>query len=193
MQLAATPDMISVATHERALSELDDIDSLVRTYRARLLRFVVSSTGDMDIAESVVQDCFLKAYNARASFRGECSVQTWLTGIALNLIRDRQRTKRFQFWRKSAQTAVDVTEMSSILPDRQSSAETRMIAREQAAAIAELLETLSFNQRTIFLMRFQEEMELSEIAETMGMSLATAKTHLHRAVRAVRDKVGGRR
>jgi RNA polymerase sigma-70 factor (ECF subfamily) len=185
--------MISVAAHERAVSELDDIDLLVRTYRARLLRFVVSSTGDMDIAESVVQDCFLKAYNARERFRGECSVQTWLTGIALNLIRDKQRTKRFQFWRKAAHTAVDVTEMASILPDRQSSAETRMIAREQAARIGEFLATLSFNQRTIFLMRFQEEMELGQIAETMGMSLATAKTHLHRAVKAVREQIGGRR
>src|SRR6202012_1652675 len=127
MQLVATPVMIPVATHERAVSELDDIDALVRTYRARLLRFVVSSPGDMDIAESVVQDCFLKAYNARASFRGDCSVQTWLTGIALNLVRDRQRTKRFQFWRRAGQTAVDVAEMASVLPDRQSSTESRMI------------------------------------------------------------------
>ena len=193
MQLVADPVMIPVATHERVVSELDDIDLLVRTYRARLLRFVLSSTGDMDIAESVVQDAFLKAYKARETFRGECSVQTWLTGIALNLIRDKQRTKRFQFWRKAGNTAVDVTEMASILPDRQSSTETRMIAREQAAQIAEFLETLSSNQRTVFLMRFQEEMELSEIAETMGMSLATAKTHLHRAVKAVREKIGGRR
>lgn len=193
MQLAATSVMMPVATHERALSELDDIDLLVRTYRARLLRFVVSSTGDVDLAESVVQDCFLKAYKARESFRGECSVQTWLTGIALNLIRDKQRTKRFQFWRKAGNTAVDVTEMAAVLPDKQSSTETRMIAREQAAQIAEFLETLSHNQRTVFLMRFQEEMDLNEIAEAMGMSLATAKTHLHRAVKAVREKIGGRR
>src|SRR4051812_43966507 len=130
MQLAATPVMIPVATQERAVSELDDIDLLVRTYRARLLRFVMSSTGDMDLAETVVQDCFLKAYKARESFRGECSVQTWLTGIALNLVRDRQRTKRFQFWRRSAQTAVDVSEMASFLPDHQTSAEKRLIAQE---------------------------------------------------------------
>ena len=185
--------MICVASQECAISELDDIDHLVRTYRARLLRFVVASAGEQDLAESVVQDCFLKAYNARESFRGECSVQTWLTGIALNLLRDRQRTKRFQFWRRSEKTAIDVAEMASVLPDPQSSPETRMIARERATEIAEFLETLSFNQRTVFVMRFQEEMDLTEIAESMGMALATVKTHLHRAVKAVRESAGGQR
>jgi len=193
MQLAANPGIICLASEERAISELDDIDHLVRTYRARLLRFVLSSAGDQDLAETVVQDCFLKAYNARESFRGDCSVQTWLTGIALNLLRDKQRTKRFQFWRRSEKTSIDVVEMASVLPDRQSSPEARMIARERAIEIAEFLETLSFNQRTVFVMRFQEEMDLTEIAESMGMSLATVKTHLHRAVKAVREKAGGRR
>ncbi len=193
MQLAATPGIICLASQECAITELDDIDYLVRTYRTRLLRFILASAGDQDLAESVVQDCFLKAYNARESFRGECSVQTWLTGIALNLLRDKQRTKRFQFWRRSEKTSIDVSEMASVLPDRQSSPETRMIARERAAEIATFLESLSPNQRAVFVMRFQEEMELPEIAAAMGMSLATAKTHLHRAVKAVREKVGGAR
>ncbi len=185
--------MICLASQECAISELDDIDHLVRTYRARLLRFVAASAGDQDLAETVVQDCFMKAYHARESFRGECSVHTWLTGIALNLLRDRQRTKRFQFWRRSEKTSIDVAAIASVLPDRQSSPETRMIARERAVEIAEFLETLSFNQRTIFVMRFQEEMEMPEIAAAMGMSLATTKTHLHRAVKAVRERVGGPR
>jgi hypothetical protein len=47
------------------------------------------------------------------------------------------------------------------------------------------------NQRTIFLMRFIEEMELQEICEATGMQISTVKTHLHRAVKAVRLKLGG--
>ncbi len=193
MQIAATSEMMGLARPQSMTTELDDIDHLVRTYRARLLRFVVSNAGDMDLAETVVQDCFLKAYNARASFRGECSVQTWLTGIALNLLRDKQRTKRFQFWKRSQSTAVDVMEIAAVLSDRQTSAEKRLIAEEQTRKVAYFLETLSFNQRTIFVMRFQEEMGLAEIAKAMNMSLATAKTHLHRAVKAVRERLGGRR
>jgi len=72
MQLALDANMTNVQVPaERSSSELDDIDALVRTYRPRLLRFVTFSIGDADLAESITQDCFLKAYNGRASFRGD--------------------------------------------------------------------------------------------------------------------------
>src|SRR5580698_7055299 len=84
----------------RPISELDDIDGLVRTYQARLLRFVTYSTGDPDMAQTITQDTLLKAYNGRENFRGECSVNTWLTGIAVNVIRDHLRTERYKFWKR---------------------------------------------------------------------------------------------
>ena len=58
----------------------------------------------------------MKAYNARESFRGECSVQTWLNRIALNMILDYQRTQKFRFWRSFRKTALDITEIASTLP-----------------------------------------------------------------------------
>ncbi len=66
-----------------------------------------------------------------------------------------------------------------------------MLARERAQQVSAALETLSVNQRTIFLMRFIEEMEIQEICQATGMQLSTVKTHLHRAVKAVRIKLGG--
>lgn len=186
-------DLLNLGKRERALSELDDIDALVRTHRARLLRFVTFSVGDDDVAASIVQDCFLKAWSNRANFRGESSVATWLTSIAVNLIRDHQRTRKVQFWRKAAKTATDVMEMASILPGNESSPERQLLARERAKAVVASLEDLSANQRTVFLMRFSEEMELADIAIAMKMPVNTVKTHLHRAVRAVRQKVGGAR
>ena len=87
MQLVLDPDMIACVPGETIPSELDDIDALDRVYRFRLLRFVAYSTGDQDLAETIVQDCLLKAYNARDSFRGDCSVYTWLAHIATNLVR----------------------------------------------------------------------------------------------------------
>jgi DNA-directed RNA polymerase specialized sigma24 family protein len=52
------------------------------------------------------------------------------------------------------------------------------------------LEHLSPNQRTVFLMRFAEEMDLSEIAAVTRMPINTVKTHLHRALKSVRAQVG---
>lgn len=194
MQLALNATMTDVqGAAERSSSELDDIDTLVRTYRPRVLRFVTFSIGDPDLAESITQDCFLKAWKGRANFRGDCSVNTWLTSIAVNLVRDQQRLQKFRFWRQARATAIDVTEAANFLPSHESSAETRMLAKEKAEQVNAALESLSVNQRSVFLMRFAEDMELSEIAAAMEMPINTVKTHLHRALKSVRAQVGGAR
>jgi RNA polymerase sigma-70 factor (ECF subfamily) len=189
MQLALNATLPQLQTAERTGSELDDIDALVRTYRPRLLRFVAFSIGDADLAESITQDCFLKAYNGRANFRGDCSVNTWLTSIAVNLIRDQQRLQKFRFWRQARATAIDVTDAASFLPSHESSPESRVLVAEKATQVQAALENLSPNQRTVFLMRFIEERDLSEIATKMGMPINTVKTHLHRALKSVRSQV----
>lgn len=176
----------------RAITELDDIDVLVRNYRGRILRFVTYSTGDPDLAETITQDCLLKAYNARESFRGDSNLNTWLTSIALNLVRDHQRTLKFKFWRQARATAIDVTDVQSYIAGTHSSPEAQLIAKEKVASLSTVLETLSLNQRTIFLMKFSDEMELSDISRAMDMPVNTVKTHLHRALKAVRSQLGTR-
>ncbi len=193
MQLALNATLTGVQSAERSGSELDDIDALVRTYRPRLLRFVAFSIGDQDLAESITQDCFLKAYNGRASFRGDCSVNTWLTSIALNLIRDQQRLQKFRFWRQARATAIDITDAATFLPSNESSPESRVLVQEKAEQVKAALVSLSAKQRTVFLMRFVEDMELSEIAASTQMPLNTVKTHLHRALKSVRAQVGNNR
>ncbi|AEU34986.1 RNA polymerase sigma factor [Granulicella mallensis] len=193
MQLALNATLTNVEAPERTGSELDDIDALVRTYRPRLLRFVTFAIGDADLAESITQDCFLKAYNGRATFRGDCAVNTWLTSIAMNLIRDQQRLQKFRFWRQARATAIDVNEAANFLPSKECSAESRILIKEQTRQVQAALEHLSVNQRSIFLMRFAEDMELAEIAAAIHMPLNTVKTHLHRALKSVRAQVGGSR
>jgi RNA polymerase sigma-70 factor (ECF subfamily) len=180
---------IAVGQRGQAISELEDIDTLVRTYRAKLLRFITYSTGDPDLAETLAQDCLLKAWNARESFRGESSINTWLTSIALNLIRDHQRTLKFKFWKQARATAIDVNDVASFVAADETSAETRLIAREQVGRLSGILETLSANQRTAFLLKFSEELDLPQIAEAMNMPVNTVKTHLHRALKAVRSQL----
>lgn len=192
MQLVLNPAMIGCVQGETTLSELADIETLDRLYRSRLLRFVAYTTGDQDLAETIVQDCLLKAYNARESFRGDCSVSTWLTRIAINMVRDHRRSRKIQFWHKVSKTAPNLDEISLVLPSAGSSPESQLLAHERAKQVAVALESLSVNQRSIFLMRFIEEMELQEISTATGMHLNTVKTHLHRAVKAVRLKLGGK-
>ncbi len=185
------PRLESVSAERfRAISELDDIDELVRLHQARIRRFVLYSTGDRDLAETVTQDTLLRAYRGRESFRGDCSVSTWLTGIAINVTRDHLRSNRFKFWKQVQSKGVDVHEMASFLPSEAVSPERQTLAKERVKDLYKVLETLSHNQRTIFLMKFSEEMSVDEISEILGMAVNTVRTHLHRALKAVRSRVG---
>jgi RNA polymerase sigma-70 factor (ECF subfamily) len=166
---------------------------LVRTYRARLLRLVALSTGDQDLAETVVQDCFLKAYSAREGFRGDSSVSTWLYRIALNAMRDYQRLQKLQFWKSAGLAAVDLTDVESAIASPEPSPETRVLAEEQANRVQLALRSLSPKQRIVFIMRFLEDMEPQEISAATGMSLSTVKTHIRRAMIAVRGRLEGMR
>jgi RNA polymerase sigma-70 factor (ECF subfamily) len=58
------------------------------------------------------------------------------------------------------------------------------------AEVWRALKDLSAHQRTVFVLRFVEEMELEEIATTIGMNLSTVKSHLYRALAAIRERLG---
>lgn len=193
MHIAIDASMIHLRRQVNFIAELEDIDTLVRLYRTRLQRYVAFSLGDEDLAETLTQECFLKAYQGRASFRGDCSVSTWLFSIANNLIRDQLRTKKFQFWRKARARAIDIAELASFLPSGASSPETILLVKERTRRVQEALKGLSVNQRRVFLLKFSEEMELEEISKSIGMPVNTVKTHLRRAVMAIRAELGGER
>jgi RNA polymerase sigma-70 factor (ECF subfamily) len=172
--------------------ELADFDEVVRLYRPRIFRFLMASLGDRDLAESLTQDCFLKAYTARHQFRGDSSLATWLTRIALNLVRDHLRSRRMRFWQRTRETALDILDVSEWIPDSACSPEDTCLQQERVREIWKSVEKLSRQQRTVFLLRFVEEMELSEIAATTGMNTSTVKSHLYRALRIVRERVLGK-
>jgi len=165
---------------------LESIDTLHAKYSQRIFRFLLTSLRDRDAAESLTQDTFVRAWTARDSFRGDCAPATWLTRIALNLLRDHTRTNRFRFWRSVANTAVDAAEFASYIPDRISSTESALSAHQQVALVWKTVATLSERQRTVFLLRFVEELDLADIAQITGMPVSTVKTHLYRGLAAIR-------
>ena len=167
-----------------------DFASVVATHRPQIFRFLLASTRDVDLAETLTQDCFLKAHRNWSSFRGDSSAMTWLMRIAINLQKDNWRNRRLRFWRQTRTNAVDVDEASDWLPSGERSAEQQMLAREQVAHVWRSVDKLSERQRTVFLLRFVEELELREIADATGLSEGTVKAHLSRALSRVRTDLG---
>jgi RNA polymerase sigma-70 factor (ECF subfamily) len=170
-----------------------EFSSVVASHRPQIFRFLLASTRDVDLAETLTQECFLKAHRNWSSFRGDSSAMTWLMRIAINLQKDHWRNRRMQFWRQTRTNAVDLDEASEWLPSGESSQEQKLLARERVTQVWSAVDGLSERQRTVFLLRYVEELELSEIARTIGLSEGTVKAHLSRALARVRAELGGRR
>jgi RNA polymerase sigma-70 factor, ECF subfamily len=175
------------ANMENPALEFEDFDRLVEQYRGRLLRFLFVSVRDLDLAETLTQDCFWNAYQSRKTFRGDCSMNTWLMRIAVNLVRSHTRTRRFQFWKKAER--INHEEIHD-WPDRSISPEEKAAINEQVQAVWEATKTLSEKQRSVFLLRFVEDMNIPEIAESTGLSENAVNVHLFRAVRRIRKCLG---
>jgi len=171
----------------------EEFSAIVTRHRPQIFRFLLASTRDPDLAETLTQDCFLKAHRNWAGFRGESSPMTWLMRIAINLQKDHWRNRRRQFWRQTQTNAVDMDEASDWLPSGESSIEQQLLAKERVGQVWKAVEGLSERQRTVFLLRYVEEQELSEIARATGLSEGTVKAHLSRALARVRKELGGKR
>jgi RNA polymerase sigma-70 factor (ECF subfamily) len=170
-----------------------DFDQLMRQHQRRVYRLLLGMVRDPEAADTLTQECFLRAWRKRATFRGEASVGTWLVRIAVNLARDHARNRRLAFWRRLfAAPAGDTRSQAELLPSPQSSPEQALVARQELDAVWSVVEALPQQQRAVFLLRFVEEMSLEEIAQALGLRVGSVKSHLFRALSAVRTQVGGK-
>jgi RNA polymerase sigma-70 factor (ECF subfamily) len=170
-----------------------EFSTVVENHRPQIFRYLLATLRDWDLAETLTQDCFLKAHRNWSNFRGESSAMTWLMRIAINLQRDHWRNRRMQFWRQTRINSVDANDASEWLPSWESSPEQRVMAREQVGQMWEAVKSLSARRRTVFLLRYVEELGLSEIAQTTGLHEGTVKAHLSRALGKLRMQLGAGR
>ena len=184
MEKTSTNGLVTVVADT---SGFEDFDEVVRVYWPRVFRYALASLRDYDAAQTVAQDCFYKAHKHRGSFRGDASLNTWLMQIAVNLVRDHLRNRRLQFWKRGE--ALDLS--ARWTPDGHQSPESVALLQERVREVWRAAAKLSERQRTVFLLRFVDDMDVLEIAAVTGMKEGTVKTHLFRALQAVREDLGG--
>ena len=170
METAVTIDLPGSPAVAPPSPLFDDFDSVVEQYWPRIYRYACAALRDPDEAQTIAQDCFVKAYRARGQFRGESGLATWLIQIAVNLVRDRVRSRRLQFWKAVAARSVEAGEAGPWLRDHAPTPEAQASVREEVAEV--------------------RKADLAEIASAMGTKEGTVKAHLFRALGAVRRRVG---
>jgi len=183
-----TTALSSTATETVEVITADRFDEIMRQHQRRVYRVIYLLVRDADAADTLTQECFLRAYQKRASFRGECKIETWILRIAVNLVRDHGRSRRTSFWKR----LVGLEDSESDGAPRQfpapgPSAERALLAREELQAVWNALSSLSPQQRAIFFLRYEEEMPLAEIADLLQVKVGSVKTQLARAIGKLRE------
>jgi RNA polymerase sigma-70 factor, ECF subfamily len=164
----------------------EEFETIVRENQRRIYRLLLALLRDSDEADNLTQECFLRAFRKRASYRAEAGIATWLTRIAINLAFDRGRSRRLAFWKRLLRG--QDSEVQTVADSRQTPEES-LLAQERAGAIWSMVERLPDKQRAVFVLRFAEEMQLDEIASAMDLDLGTVKAHLWHATRTVRYRL----
>jgi RNA polymerase sigma-70 factor, ECF subfamily len=147
------------------------IDDLVNEHSASMYRVALSIVRDHALAEDVVQESIMKAWQGLDTFRGDASVKTWMLRITHNTAISALRKRR------------DEPVSPADLPERPTgrSVEDDAVLRADAHQIWAALDRLDDVSRAIVVLREVDRMSYEEIAEVLDLPVGTVRTRLFRA------------
>ena len=152
----------------------------------RLARGILRNDAE---AEDVVQDTYVRAFTHLEQFRGDSSLSTWLSRIAMNEALGRLRRQRPGV---ELSTLENSAPQAQIIPFPLASSddpEKSMAQREIQHVVEHAIDELPEPFRLVFITRVIEGMNVEETAELLGLKPETVKTRLHRARNLLRDNV----
>jgi RNA polymerase sigma-70 factor (ECF subfamily) len=160
--------------------------ALVALEQRRAVRIAYQYLRDAHDADEAVQDAFVKVFTHITSYREELPFEVWFTRILVNGCLDlrKARARRLR-WSLPMTPGVEMTApVDPVAPQR--SAEDRLVGAEKARQIAAAVEQLPERQRTVFTLCQIAEQSTSEVSQALGLSEATVRVHLFRAIRKLR-------
>ncbi len=158
---------------------------LVDAHKDRLFAFVWRILRDHHESEEICQEAFLRAFSSLESFSAEYRFSTWLFTIAYRLCLNHIRR------RKSLTGDVDFTGIANDDPDTVEALAESEEARRLKDQIWGAVDELSAPQKAAIMLFYREGMSCDAIAKTLGIPMATAKSHLHRARGRLRETLSG--
>ncbi len=166
-----------------AKGDREALTPLVERHYRRLYRIALGYLRQRDDALDVVQEAFVKVFQAAARWDGSADAGPWLSRVTVNLAIDRWRRNRRRGKTFSPLAEGDHLE---VLADHGPAPDRRVLGREAGERVAVALNDLPERQRAVVVLRHYQELSLEEIASTLGMSLGTVKSSLHRALHRMR-------
>jgi RNA polymerase sigma-70 factor (ECF subfamily) len=167
---------------------------LVARETGRLLSVLRRILRSEEEAKDCLQDAFMAAFRGLPNFNGDASISTWLHRITVNIALMRLRTMR-----RSREHLLDDVDLdgtvSALAADREvfqwrpADPETALTNRQTAAFVANSLEQLSDEHRSVILLRDFDDLNTAQAAERLGTNPDALKMRLHRARASLRDMI----
>ena len=156
----------------------EEITRMMQLYGGTLARLCTALLGDPDLAQDITQETFLRAYrDLKRNKRARNNERAWLTSIAVNLCRDQWRTRWFRH--------IDRRVSLDMLP------EPAAPMAEEDTRVFDAVQALPGRLREVILLRYFENMELSEIPGALGISRATMYRRMEKALGSLRETLEG--
>src|SRR2546427_3027532 len=163
---------------------------LVLSSQQRLYAFALRQTGNLEDAEDIVQEAFIRAYHALADYPPErirmMKLQPWLYKITLHIFYRHKSSSRLQC------IPLDLSEESALLEiedDWSEQPEKILENREDLLEMEALLSQLPQQYRVAVSCYYFEELSYREIAELLKQPVGTVKSNVHRGMLLLRKKV----
>ncbi len=167
-----------------------DFEAWMAGEQARIFLLCMRLLRNRDEADSATQDVFVEAYRTIEK-HGRSGIQEppkWLTRVAFNTCYERMRSKRWRFWQRHSTDACG-DELLRMIPSDGPNQEDAAAARDIRRRLEQALDRLSARQRTVFIFRHEEDLTFEEIAGIMGLDAGTAKAHMARAIKKLREEL----
>ncbi len=156
-----------------ATREQDHFDQLYRRYVQKVYSKCISMLKDENKAIDATQEIFIKIYLNLAKFNQRSKFSTWIYSITYNYCIDYLR-------RKKKETNL-FTDENDNLPDIQEEIPDNELLEMEVGRLKEVLKRLPADDRAILLMKYQDEMQIKEIAQTLGKTDSAVKMKIKRA------------
>ena len=161
--------------------------SLVTLLQRRALRVAYHYLRDAADADEVVQDAFVKVFLHIEQYREDLPFDVWFTRIVVNACLDRLKSRaRQQRWIVNTATEDQDERPVEQVAATDPSSEQRLLVRERWQRVADAVAGLPDRQRLVFTLSHVDERTAAEISAATGMSPATVRVHLFRALRKLR-------
>lgn len=185
------------ATDESAIVEAvlagdrDAFRILVERESASVVRACHRILGDAHEAEDAAQEAFVTAYRALGSWRGEGPFGAWVSRIAVRIALREVAKRRPVTWIDPTDStgASDRGSVAGLTSGPSADPLGRALRGERESAVRDAVARLEEPYREVVSLRFFGERSLDEIATLTGRPLSTVKTHLHRGLNRLRDRL----